>query len=88
MAIVQGRAIWSRSTDGGVGGMAAAPHAVGGVQEDALGSILHHVGLDLSHHLHWQPGQGQHAQPVLWTCTAANAKVIRSHAYMSGERRR
>ena len=52
MAVVQGRAIGPRSTDGGVGGMAAAPPAVGCIHEHTLCSILHHVGLDLLHDLH------------------------------------
>lgn len=55
MAIVQGRAIGPRGTDGGVGGMATAPPAVGCIHEHTLGSILHHVGLDLLHHLHVKP---------------------------------
>ena len=51
MAIVQGRAIRPRSTDGGVGGVPAAPPAVGCVHEDALCCVLHHMGLDLLHDL-------------------------------------
>ena len=32
--------------------MPAATPAVGGVHEDALSCVLHHVGFDLLHHLH------------------------------------
>ena len=52
MAVVKGGAIGPRGTDGGVGGVAATPPAVGGVQEDAFSCILHHARLDLLHHLH------------------------------------
>lgn len=51
MAIMQRGAIRPRSTDGSIGGVAAAPPAVGSVHEDALCSILHHSRLDLLHHL-------------------------------------
>ena len=55
MTIVQGGAVGPRGTDGGVGGMPAASPAVGCVHEHALSSILHHVGLDLLHHLRVKP---------------------------------
>ena len=61
MAVVQGRAIGSRGTDGGIRGMPTAPPAVGCVHEHTLCCILHHVGLDLLHHLRAKTGRRRSA---------------------------